>query len=126
MKKTLCIIALIVMVAILSSAALIPEVRRFVNDVVFQVKKADDETNYDTIKTVEDTCRSMIASFEADSLTYRQYNGSDNVEQQGWADQAKMRANRTAASYNEYVLKNSFVWRDNVPADIKDRLEYVE
>ena len=34
-----------------------------------------------------------------------------------------MRANQTAASYNDYILKNSFVWRGNVPEDIKTELE---
>ena len=43
-----------------------------------------------------------------------------------WAEQAKMRANKTAASYNEYVLKNSFVWNGNVPADIRTSLSYLD
>jgi hypothetical protein len=68
----------------------------------------------------------MIASYEADKLTYEQYKDSDNEEKQSWAEQAKMRANRTAAQYNEYIRKNSFVWADNVPDDIGERLEYVE
>jgi len=37
-----------------------------------------------------------------------------------------MRANKTAASYNEYVLKNSFVWNGNVPADIRTSLPYLD
>ena len=37
-----------------------------------------------------------------------------------------MRANRTAASYNEYYLKNSFVWSGAVPSDIKGSLPYLE
>ena len=36
-----------------------------------------------------------------------------------------MRANKTAATYNEYVLKNSYVWEENVPDDILTRLEYL-
>lgn len=58
------------------------------------VQRADDATNYETLKQVEDTCRSMIASYEADRLTYEQYKNSDDDEQQSWAEQAKMRANR--------------------------------
>ena len=68
----------------------------------------------------------MLASYEADRLTYEQYKSSDSEEKQGWAEQAKMRANRTAASYNEFMLKNSFVWEDNVPADIRTELPYLE
>ena len=29
-----------------------------------------------------------------------------------------MRANKTAVEYNNYILKNSYVWKNNVPADI--------
>lgn len=90
------------------------------------IHKADDDTNYQTRKHVEDTCRAMIASYNADKLTYEQYNGSEDPEKQSWADQAKMRANRTAATYNGYVLKNSYVWSGNIPADICRELEFIK
>ena len=89
------------------------------------VQKADDSTNYETRKKVEDTCRSMIASYEADCLTYEQYKDSVDEEKRSWAEQAKMRANRTASSYNNYILENSFVWADNVPQDIDRILPYL-
>lgn len=90
------------------------------------VQKADDATNYETLKQVEDTCRSMIASYEADRFTYEQYKNSEDDEQQSWAEQAKMRANRTASTYNNYILENKYVWKGNVPDDIDDQLEYLE
>lgn len=90
------------------------------------VQKVDDDTNYKTLKKVEDTCRSMIASYEADKLTYEQYKDSDNEEKQSWAEQAKMRANKTVSSYNNYILKNSYVWKNNVPADIYLELQTIE
>lgn len=90
------------------------------------VQKADDATNYETLKQVEDTCRSMIASYEADRLTYEQYKDSEDNEQQSWAEQAKMRANRTASTYNNYILENSYVWSGNVPNDIDSELDYLE
>ena len=96
------------------------------NNWFHAVQKADDDTNYKTLKKVEDTCRSMIASYNTDKLTYEQYKDSDNEEKQSWAEQAKMRANKTAASYNEYVLKNSYVWQNNVPSDIKRELPYLQ
>lgn len=37
-----------------------------------------------------------------------------------------MRANKTTASYNEYILKNSFVWENNIPSDIYSSLSYIE
>ena len=90
------------------------------------VQKADDATNYETLKQVEDTCRAMIASYEADRLTYEQYKNSEDDEQQSWAEQAKMRANRTASTYNNYILENSYVWSGNVPEDIDSELDYLE
>lgn len=85
-----------------------------------------DENQYETKKQVEDTARSMIASYKSDVATYEQYKDSDNEEKQSWAEQAKMRANRTANSYNEYILKNSYVWEDNIPSDIDYSLPIVE
>lgn len=98
----------------------------FGNTVEFVDRKIDDATNYETIKKVEDTCRAMIASYESDKLTYEQYQASTNEEKQSWAEQAKMRANKTASSYNNYILKNSFVWNGNVPSDIQTKLPYLE
>lgn len=90
------------------------------------VQRADDATNYETLKQVNDTCRSMIASYEADRLTYEQYKDSEDSEERSWAAQARMRANRTASTYNNYILENSYVWADNVPEDIDMELEYLE
>ena len=96
------------------------------NGYGYAVQKVDDATSYQTRKKVEDTCRAMIANYEADRISYEQYKQSDDAEKQGWAEQAKMRANRTAASYNEYYLKNSFVWSGAVPSDIRGSLPYLE
>lgn len=98
----------------------------FDNTVDYIDQKIDDATNYDTRKKVEDTCRSMISSYQADKLTYEQYKDSDNGEKQSWAEQAKMRANKTAATYNNYILENSFVWNGNIPADIDRNLAYIQ
>lgn len=90
------------------------------------VQKADDLTNYETRKKVEDTCRAMISSYQSDKLTYEQYKDSDNEEKQSWAEQAKMRANKTATEYNNYILKNSYVWDRNIPADIYINLAIIQ
>lgn len=91
----------------------------------YAIQKADDAANYATRKEVEDSCRAMIASYESDKLTYEEYKDSESAEKRSWAEQAKMRANKTAATYNNYVLKNSFVWSGNVPADIRIQLDYI-
>lgn len=95
------------------------------NSWFHEVQEVDDRTNYDTIKKVEDTCRAMIATYEADRLMYEQYKDSDDDEEQSWAAQAKMRANRTASTYNNYILENEYVWKDNVPNDIYMELPYL-
>lgn len=98
----------------------------FTNKVDYVDQKIHDQTNYETKKKVEDTCRAMIASYNTDKLTYEQYKDSDNEEKQSWAEQAKMRANKTASTYNNYILENSFVWENNVPDDIQRELIYLK
>lgn len=97
----------------------------FTNKVEWVNRKIEDRTSYDTRKKVEDTCRSMIASYKTDKATYDMYKTSDNEEKQSWAEQAKMRANKTANTYNEYILKNSYVWEGNIPEDIDANLQII-
>ena len=97
----------------------------FKNTVNYVDKKIEDRTSYDTRKKVEDTCRSMIASYKTDKATYEMYKTSYNEEKQSWAEQAKMRANKTANTYNEYMLKNSFVFEGNIPEDIEQKLSLI-
>lgn len=125
-SKILSSIGLILIVALLIYFFATPSGRAAWNNWFHDVQKVNDATRYETRKKVEDTCRSMIASYNADRLTFEQYKDSDNEEKQSWAEQAKIRANKTATSYNEYILKNSYVWEDNVPADIDYRLTMIE
>ena len=103
-----------------------PTGRAMRNNWFHAVQVADDNTNYKTKKKVEDTCRSMISSYNSDKITYEQYKDSDNEEKQSWAEQAKMRANKTASTYNNYILKNNYVWQNNVPNDIYMNLPFIE
>jgi len=96
------------------------------NKQEYAVQKVDDATNYETLQKVENTARAMISSYESDKLTYEQYKDSDSTEKQSWAEQAKMRANKTASTYNNYLLQNSFVWEGNIPADIASELPIVQ
>lgn len=103
----------------------IPE-RKLENKIDYAVNKIDEESRYSLLKSVEDTCRAMMASYQSDVLTYRQYEDSANTEKQEWAEKARARANRTAATYNEYMRKNSYVWADNIPRDIDEKLDYIQ
>ena len=103
-----------------------PAGRGIINTYFHKVQEVDDLTRYETKKEVEDSCRAMISSYESDKLVYEQYKDSESAEKQSWAEQAKMRANKTASTYNNYVLKNNYVWAGNVPGDIKANLEYIE
>ena len=131
MKRGFTLVALMIVIAIIGIlfVSFFPAVYRYTssgrgfwNRHMYSVQKTDDATRYETMRTVEDTCRAMQASYQADVATYEMYARSGKTE---WAQQVAIRANRTAASYNEYVLKNSFVWAGNVPADIKAELPLV-
>lgn len=98
---------LIIALGIIALLAFTPHYRGQVNEYLYDIQKVDDATRYKTRKTVEDSCRAMIASYTSDSMIYEQYRDSDNEEKQSWGEQARIRANKTAATYNEYVLKNS-------------------
>lgn len=129
MSKVWAALGVVLLVLLISSVIFFsatPAGRATWNKWFYAVQKADDATLYATRKKVEDTCRAMMASYTADELIYKQYKDSASEEQRAWGEQAKMRANKTAASYNEYILKNSFVWEGNVPADIRMKLPYLE
>ena len=100
MKELVMIIIAVLLIAGIVFFGCTPAGRATWNNWFFNVQKADDLTNYETRKQVEDTCRAMISSYESDRLTYEQYKNSDVEEQRSWAEQAKMRANKTASSYN--------------------------
>ena len=114
---TACAITLMAMIWITE-----PVWRAAGNTHDYAVQKVDDRTNYKTMKMVEDTCRTYMASYEGDKLSYETYKDTHP----DWAEQAKIRANKTAASYNNYILKNRYVWDGNIPPDITDELEYLE
>lgn len=126
MNKRTAIVAICVILIPVIYFGATPSGRRTWNNWWHDVRTADDDTNYETRKKVEDTCRAMIASYNSDKLTYEQYKDSDNSEKQSWAEQAKMRANKTASMYNNYILKNNYVWKNDVPDDIYGTLPYLE
>ena len=121
MKYFIVVLVALLLLAILFFAVT-PIGRTIWNNWWHDVEKADDNTSYENRKMVEDTCRAMIASYKTDVNTYNMYKDSDNEEKLSWAEQARMRANKTANSYNEYMLKNSYVWNGNVPIDIANYL----
>lgn len=127
-EKTMYTVAAVLAVALvlLPIWYMTPSGRAAINKYIHNVQSVDDVTNYETVKKVEDNCRALISSYESDRLTYEQYKDSDSEEKRSWAEQAKMRANKTASTYNNYILKNSYVWSGNVPTDIKTQLEYIE
>lgn len=103
-----------------------PGGRAMLNSYDNIMKKVDDRTTYEIRKKVEDTARASIASYKTDKATYEMYKDSDDKEKQSWAEQAKMRANKTANIFNEYMRKNSYVFDGNIPSDIDYQLELLK
>lgn len=89
------------------------------------VDKAAVNSSYISRKTTEDTARAMLASYRADILAWQQNITSDSKDMRSVALQAQLRANQTAASFNEYMRKNSYVWRSNIPHDLPLELPYL-
>jgi hypothetical protein len=102
-----------------------PMGRAIRNNWMYNVQKIDDATRYETRKEVEDTCRATIVSYESDKLMWEQYKDSESEEERNWANSAKLRANKAALTYNEYFLKNSFVFDGNIPSDIRSELTII-
>ena len=122
MRKEVAIIVGIIVAVVLFT----PFGLQISNKYFETMKQTDNQTNYKVKKQVEDTARAMIVSYNSDKNRYEQYKDGDTAEKKGWAEQAKIRANNTAFQYNDYILKNNYVWKDNVPEDIKSELEVIE
>lgn len=120
--KAVCVVLAVLLVAVMIFFTATPSGRAIWNNWWHDVSKVDANTSYANRKMVEDTCRSMIASYQTDVAMYQMYQDSDNAEERSWAQQARIRAIKTANSYNEYMLKNSYVWAGNIPLDIKANL----
>lgn len=119
MSKTLTtILATLAVIVVLATIFFVatPTGRRMINAYDYSLEKAD-ESNYETKKEVEDTARAYIVQYNTDVMIYKTYRDS-NEGSKDYAEAARMRAIATATSYNEYIKKNSFIWKDNLPADI--------
>lgn len=115
---------LLIMLVLISAVSCNPfkRINGTINKIDYELEKQNDSQRYERRKQVEDTARSMIASYESDKQTYLSMKETNKEV----SLQAKIRANSTAISYNEYMLKNSFLWADNIPADIRNKLEIIE
>lgn len=125
MSNTLKYLLVGVLVALLG-IVFVPSIRADFNLYRNEMKRTDDRTTYETRKRVEDEARSLVASYNNDKLRYEQYKTSTDKTHLEWAEQAKMRANQAATTFNEFVLKNSYVFEGNIPADINFQLPILE
>lgn len=125
MSNTLKYLLVGVLVALLG-IVFVPSIRADFNLYRNEMKRTDDRTTYEARKRVEDEARSLVASYNNDKLRYEQYKTSTDKTHLEWAEQAKMRANQAATTFNEFVLKNSYVFEGNIPADINFQLPILE
>ena len=126
LKSILLAICGVLLFGILIWFVLTPEGIKEVNEYEAQLKDTDYNTDYDSVREIEETLRSYMASYEADRIIYETNKNNTDKESVALANAAKSRANRTAATYNQFYLKNSYIWKDNIPEDIKSELEYIQ
>ena len=116
MKKVL------IWVSICAVVLAIPLYFHFVpNGITTWSKWTAKSANQDMAETkteVEKNCRTWIADYETQTLMYEQYRESSNADQQVLASAAKQKANEIADKYNDYFLRNKYVWDKNIPSDI--------
>lgn len=110
------ILATIFVVSIIFFTAT-PAGRTVWNNYTHSLNKAD-EVSYETRKQVEDTARAYMANYKTDVDIYLTYCDSEDEHKREYADAARMRAIATANSYNEYLQKNSYVFKENMPDDL--------
>ena len=125
MKNFVAILCLIVLVLTILFFSCVPAGKTMWNNCFFEGQKADNATNYITPEKVEDTARSLQASYEFDKMVYEQYINSEDSVEKNIANQALIRANHTADLYNNYILINSFVWEGNIPEEFQLELPYL-
>lgn len=118
-EKKWLLVGVVVILLIAASTVIIREIKlwEYDNQIAF------NETDYQTRMKVEDVCRAMIASYKGDRDAYEKYKGNTDILKANMAEESWIRANRTANTYNDYILKNKHVWRNNIPADIMEKLD---
>lgn len=125
MKKRYYVIIGVVAALLIGTAIFFgatPVGRKLVTGYEADMEKAGEDT-YTNKKKVEDTCRAYYASYKADKAGYEQYKDDADEYYSRLAQQYKQRANQTATTYNEYFLKNEYVWKGNVPSDLPRHLD---
>ena len=90
------------------------------NEYRATLQRIHAETCPDMLRAQERQARNMIASWEADRDQWLMFRDSDNQEERNWANGALMRANRTASSFNNFMLEHS--WIHGIPDDIAESL----
>lgn len=109
--------------------SVVPSFRATINEFQFRRDVVDAETDYTNRKNVEDQARSMIANYNyatQEYNTYKDFVGTDDKARAQRALDSKSSANKTAAAYNEYLTKNNYIFRGNLPNDIPYTLPYLD
>lgn len=125
-KIIVCILSILILFSILFWIIATPDGIKIANEYTAQLEDAEYNTDYNTVREIEETLRSYIASYEADKIIYETNKDNTDKESIVLANAAKSRVNRTAATYNQFYLKNSYIWKSNIPDDISSELEYIK
>ena len=110
---------------VVGAIAFEPAMIRFENWRSFRNQVAHDQTDYNTLRRVEDQARAMLATWHGDVAQFEAFRDSTDSHERSIANAALIRANRTASTFNNFILTNSFVWAYGVPDDIAEELPLI-
>ena len=121
---------LVIIATILVIAFLVPGTRTIINEYVFGIKRIDEQINYNNRKSVEDTARSTIVNYNTYKNEYETYKKYCDIPYEKNKCQrsldSKLLANQAVQQYNEFIQKNRFIFKDNLPPDIPYSLEKID
>ena len=121
---------IITFVVLLVIAFLIPGSRAVINEYIFGIRRVDEQINYNNRKSVEDTARSVIVNYNTYRDEYELYkNYCEKPEDKSKCQRAldsKFLANQAAEQYNEYLQKNNYIFKWNLPQDTPVYLEKID
>ena len=88
--------------------------------------KEEQDNNYANRKAVEDSARATLTDYNRNLALYNQYKDDESDFGKQMAAAYKTQAITDATKYNDYITKNRYLWKDNLPPDLPNFLPLPE